>query len=224
MHAIPFVNDMVLAFPSLLLMRQVPDHAEINPALAELLRAERVADPTPSTSAIGGWQSARDLVTRGNPAVDALMGHVGSAVLQLVSTDFGTEVAPEEITIQAEAWGNIMDDGDFSMYHNHVRDDWSGVYYVDAERGHKTIDRNGALELVDPRTLQPLTGPGRFRRPFRHVTVQPKDGLMVLFPSWMNHYVYPYRGSTERISIAFNVKIGFTGHAGGSAERTHKPA
>lgn len=212
MHAIQFVNDIVLAFPSLTLMRQIPDHAEINPALAELLRADRNADPTPSTSAIGGWQSARDLVVRGNPAVDALMSHVGTAALQLTSADFGFEIEPAEITVQAEAWGNIMSDCDFSMIHNHVRDDWSGVYYVDAEGGHRTVERNGALELVDPRPLQPLTGPGKFRRPFREITVEPKDGLMVLFPSWMKHYVYPYRGGRERISIAFNVKIGFTGH------------
>jgi uncharacterized protein (TIGR02466 family) len=211
MHAIPFVNDIVLAFPSLLLMREIPNHGEINPALAELLLADRIADPTPSTSAIGGWQSARDLVVRGNPAVATLMSHVGSAVLQLTSVDFGSEIDPAEITLKAEAWGNIMDDGDFSMIHNHVRDDWSGVYYVDAEGGRRTVDRNGALELVDPRALQPLTGPGRFRRPFREVTVQPKNGLMVVFPSWMKHYVYPYRGDRERISIAFNVKVGFVG-------------
>ena len=214
MHAIPFVNDTVIAFPSLMLMRQIPEYDRVNPELAAMLRDERKINPAPSISAIGGWQSKSDLVVRGNPAVDHVMSQVGNAVMELTSIDLGTEISPEEVSIRAEAWGNIMDGGDFSMIHNHVRDDWSGVYYVDAENGDPSVERNGALELVDPRTVQPLTGTGRFRRPFRHVTVQPKNGLMILFPSWMNHYVYPYRGESERISIAFNLKLELTDLSG----------
>jgi hypothetical protein len=30
---------------------------------------------------------------------------------------------------------------------------------------------------------------------------------MVLFPGWLNHYVHPYYGPAERISIAFNMMI-----------------
>ena len=28
---------------------------------------------------------------------------------------------------------------------------------------------------------------------------------LVLFPGWLNHYVHPYYGPAERISIAFNI-------------------
>jgi uncharacterized protein (TIGR02466 family) len=209
MQPIQAPNDIIVAFASPLLVRRIPDHEGINPGLAEVLKAERQKNPVLTTSAIGGWQSAQDLVVRGIPEMAVLMDHVGKALFELSSVDLGEMLDPETCGITAEAWGNIMSDGDFTMIHNHVRTDWSGVYYVDAEAGNEDVYRNGALELIDPRTVQVLTGPGKYRQPFRHVTIQPVNGLMVLFPSWMNHYVYPYFGKTERISIAFNAKVVF---------------
>ena len=39
-------------------------------------------------------------------------------------------------------------------------------------------------------------------------TIQPAAGEMLLFPSWLRHGVLPFRGSGERISIAFNLRVG----------------
>ena len=38
------------------------------------------------------------------------------------------------------------------------------------------------------------------------VSVPPRPGLMVLFPSWLYHWVNPFYGEGERISVAFNVR------------------
>ena len=35
----------------------------------------------------------------------------------------------------------------------------------------------------------------------------PRAGMMVLFPSWLQHAVRPYRGTQTRISIAFNMSV-----------------
>jgi hypothetical protein len=37
--------------------------------------------------------------------------------------------------------------------------------------------------------------------------VCPKAGRMVLFRAWMMHQVRPYRGSSTRISVAFNLTL-----------------
>jgi uncharacterized protein (TIGR02466 family) len=37
--------------------------------------------------------------------------------------------------------------------------------------------------------------------------IRPKAGRLVMFPSWMIHQVRPYRGTAERISIAFNLSL-----------------
>jgi len=36
--------------------------------------------------------------------------------------------------------------------------------------------------------------------------VQPRAGLCLVFPSYLPHEVYPYRGSRPRISVAFNAR------------------
>jgi hypothetical protein len=38
------------------------------------------------------------------------------------------------------------------------------------------------------------------------VTLRPEAGLMVLFPSYLPHMVYPHKGGRPRISIAFNLR------------------
>ena len=41
----------------------------------------------------------------------------------------------------------------------------------------------------------------------RPLAIQPLNGRMVLFPSWLYHQVNPYHGEAERISISFNAHI-----------------
>ena len=42
---------------------------------------------------------------------------------------------------------------------------------------------------------------------FPKLVLDPKPGLMVIFPSWLYHYVNPFHGAGERISIAFNINL-----------------
>lgn len=197
-------NGVLLAFPTIVVRREVPNSTELNPAIAAYLREDRAKSPSPSTSSVKGWQSGRDLTTRNQPALNRLFPHIGTALLDVCSEFFGFRVAPNECGVMAEAWGNIQSKGDFTAIHNHVSgNDWSGVYYVDVGDGPD----NGILELIDPRTVQELTGPGKFRRPNRELTIRPRNGLLVVWPSWMKHVVYPLDMEGERISIAFNAKI-----------------
>jgi hypothetical protein len=34
--------------------------------------------------------------------------------------------------------------------------------------------------------------------------VLPQSGLLLIFPAWLYHYVNPYHGEGERISVAWN--------------------
>jgi hypothetical protein len=38
------------------------------------------------------------------------------------------------------------------------------------------------------------------------VIFRAEAGMMVLFPSWLYHFVNPFFGDGERISIAFNIQ------------------
>jgi uncharacterized protein (TIGR02466 family) len=37
---------------------------------------------------------------------------------------------------------------------------------------------------------------------------EPKEGDLIMFPSWLRHYVEPNNSNEDRISIAFNLEIG----------------
>ena len=37
--------------------------------------------------------------------------------------------------------------------------------------------------------------------------IRPKPGLMVIFPAWAEHWVHPFHGDGNRISIAINVTL-----------------
>ena len=67
----------------------------------------------------------------------------------------------------------------------------------------------GLLELLDPRPFTEMVNtPGE---PFgQKAIIRPRSGAMVIFPGWMYHFVNPYQGEGERISIAFNVRAAET--------------
>ena len=39
----------------------------------------------------------------------------------------------------------------------------------------------------------------------QHTVINPKTGMMYLFPSHLWHLVYPFNSNVERISMSFNV-------------------
>ena len=62
------------------------------------------------------------------------------------------------------------------------------------------------LEFLDPRAgVEMVTAPGDpYGEPIR---IRPETGLMVIFPSWLYHWVHPYAGEASRIAISFNAAL-----------------
>ena len=45
--------------------------------------------------------------------------------------------------------------------------------------------------------------------------LRPRTGVLVLFPSWLQHGVRPFSGDGERVTVALNLKAVRTEPAGG---------
>jgi Putative 2OG-Fe(II) oxygenase len=60
---------------------------------------------------------------------------------------------------------------------------------------------SGLIELVDPRPV--AAAAGQSRSPL--LPIAPEPGLLLAFPSWVQHWVTPYEGDDRRICVAFNV-------------------
>lgn len=120
------------------------------------------------------------------------------------------------MTIQwkAEMWANVNRTGHGNEFHCHPSSVWSVVYYVDDGGISADPTLEGWLELMDPRA--PASFMYAPHLAFNcagglsvggNEVVIPKAGLMVLFPAWVMHQVRPYKGTAERISIAFNLSL-----------------
>ena len=101
-------------------------------------------------------------------------------------------------------WANINYPGCFNRSHNHPNSQWSGVYYV------KTPKDCGNLILEDPRPGYAMTVPQQISphklpyRLLRNVGYMPVAGRLIMFPSFLNHYVDVNKSKENRISISFN--------------------
>jgi hypothetical protein len=109
-------------------------------------------------------------------------------------------------TLSITAWATVCRAGAYHAPHSHPDSAWSGVYYVDGGAENPDQPLSGMLEFLDPRAgAEAVSAPGDpYGEPFR---VRPQAGLLVVFPSWLYHWVHPYAGETPRIAISFNATI-----------------
>lgn len=179
--------------------RQILTFADINPPLVAHLEAMERDTPSISRSNIGGWHSPADL--HRDPVMAPLRRVIEQVALrcaQAVDFDFSRG----ELAFQ-NMWANRNGPGDFNTQHVHPNSFLSGSYYLAVPEG------SGHITFCDPvreRTIAPYPlRPGsmhhasRFKMPVR-------EGLLLIFPSWLPHEVPPNRSAAMRYSIAFNIQ------------------
>ena len=106
----------------------------------------------------------------------------------------------------AEMWVNINDYKDYNANHSHPLCVLSGVYYV------KTPAKGGEIRFIHPAAdlmgrdwHHPETTDGNHSNSEQWI-FEPKENILFLFPSWLQHNVLPHLGKEERVSISFNLR------------------
>ena len=103
-------------------------------------------------------------------------------------------------------WSNILKPGETHPPHTHSNNYISGVYYVQADNEPTTP----AINFLDPRgqtcVLQPQQKRYNIYNSTRH-SLPAKINRMILFPSWLSHFVPINYSKSDRISIAFNAML-----------------
>ena len=194
--------EVTSAFPTLIGRLRVPDADAMNDGLRTVVLAEEGKYVSLGRSNIGGWHSQTDFLDRPEPAVDALSTWITWAVRRMVEAT--ARSGGSEGALSSTAWATICRAGTYHAPHSHPDSAWSGVYYVDAGASSPDHPLSGVLEFLDPRAgVEAVTAPGDpYGEPVR---VMPEAGLLVIFPSWLYHWVHPYAGHTPRIAVSFNV-------------------
>ena len=154
-----------------------------------------------SKSNKGGWHSAGNLFDNNAACIQRLKTDAAAAVLS-ATQKIGAKAKVDTLGLKLFAWMNANPPGGFNAPHTHPGAHWSGVYYVaqpDVETGS-----SGKIEFLDPRTDLPnwrlLQAPAFNAKK----AIRPLPGEMILFPSYLVHWVYPNETPEERVSIAFN--------------------
>jgi uncharacterized protein (TIGR02466 family) len=190
-------------FASPLVVRRFGDDP-LNGELRSRILAHRAASPGVAHSNIGGWHSeagglefcgaaGRTLLERGVAVTDE--------ATERVLADYGQR--PQRFHWDVSAWANVSERGDFNQAHTHPGSTWSGVYYVDPGVAGADV-RAAPLQLFDPCQGRANTFLANVLP--NNLTIRPEAGLMLLFPSYVGHLVFPHEGPQPRISIAFNLR------------------
>ena len=108
-------------------------------------------------------------------------------------------------------WYNVNRYGDHHGPHNHPRSTMSGTYYVqvppDQERIEDMLAKPACISFYDPRTAANMVTVGTEPDARYAHTVQPSAGMLLMWPSPLQHQVHPNLSDEQRISISFNLML-----------------
>ena len=114
--------------------------------------------------------------------------------------------------IITDMWSNVLKPSETHRPHTHSNNMLSGVFYVEAEQ-------TAGIIFTDPRPQAGVLQPDvkeQFVDNASLIKYESATNRMILFPSWLQHYVPINETKSNRISIAFNVML--KGKVGSSEE------
>lgn len=143
----------------------------------------------------GGWQSTP--ITKVNVANKKLLNIISNRVKALHN-----HFSLENIFFDSY-WVNINKRGDYNAPHDHAKSFYSAVFYAAAPMN------SGNLIFMHP---IPFFANYMQAKKYNYFTsnewvVTPKTGLLIIFPSYLSHYVEPNTSPKDRISLAFNFNL-----------------
>lgn len=159
--------------------------------------------PGRQLSNYGGWQSD-DFYLNDCPNEELLKV---STIVQEKIRECGiqlNQLPNTELNI-SNFWININQKGDGNRVHTHPNSIFSAVYYVAAN------ENSGKIVFQQPNNFLEYwwrsISDGNTFATYDTVSVNPSPGKLVIFPSWLKHYVEENSSTKSRISIAYNSGI-----------------
>ena len=190
--------NLITAFSAPIWQSEYPDFNEDKEELIKSIREYREKNPEGErVSNIGGWQSNKNFhhFEKFSKFFDYIcsFGQKCAADLDFPEMDIGI----------VDAWININDHrGCINKSHSHGGT-FSGVFYLSCPDGSGDLCIPSPIKhalwygTVYPENKSQYTA--------TEMTITPEDGMVILWPSYLEHSVFPNAHDDERISISFNI-------------------
>jgi uncharacterized protein (TIGR02466 family) len=117
--------------------------------------------------------------------------------------DMNWDVTKQSVSIKS-MWAIINEQAAWNQKHHHSNSDLSAAYYVSAH------ENCGDIVFYDPRPAPVYKHPIPKSPNNLNATVnsiKPEAGMLVLFPSYLEHSVNPNMSDKKRIVISFNINL-----------------
>ena len=190
-----------LLFPTPVWTIQLDNYKSVNEQMFSYIKDKQKNDKIGvSKSNVKGWHSTDFDLNDKDP--QTFISFILPAI-EKVMTDMNWDKEKQIAKIN-NMWAIVNTGGSANLRHQHGNSTISGAYYVRAPMN------SGDIIFYDPRPAPVYSHPNTTNPNFLNAQVNgvsPKEGALVLFPSFLDHSVNENISSSERIVISFNIRI-----------------
>ena len=194
-------SELHLTFSTPIWTSVIPNYREVNHKMFKYIKLLQSQNPNGITkSNLFGWHSPYFQLEKDEPRF--FINSIATS-LNEVFRDMSWNLKNQETKI-TNMWSVINKQNASNARHIHSNNYISAAYYV------KAPQNCGNIIFYDPRSVTSFRYP-KISKPNNLnstiFSVQPKEGLLVLFPSYLYHSVEMSKTDEERIVISFNINL-----------------
>ena len=190
-----------LIFPTPIWTMQLDKYENVNELMFNYIKSQQKSDEIGiNKSNVKGWHSKDFDLNDKDP--QTFIAFILPSIEQ-VMTDMNWDKIKQTAKIN-NMWAIINTGGSANLRHQHGNSTISGAYYVRAPIN------SGDIVFYDPRPAPVYSHPNVTNPNILNAQVNgvsPKEGALVLFPSYLDHSVNENKSAEERIVISFNIRI-----------------
>ena len=188
-------------FPVPVFEQKLENYKELNPQLENFIYDLKKNNPEgQKRSNAGGWHSPFFNINESEP-VKKLISSFTKSLPEIMTEHMGWRINKHKITI-LDMWSVVNKKNTFNVQHSHPNSLLSAAYYVKAKKN------SGNIKFFDPKEMKTMYHPPiqKFNEISAEIIkIEPEEGKLLLFPSYLNHAVEENLSDEDRIVISFNL-------------------
>ena len=192
-------------FPTPVFHFRVENYQKLNTELENyILNLRKKDEKGQKKSNAGGWHSHNFDLNNDNTA-KKFAKIFEQFYKKVIINEMGWKYDSNKVKMEA-MWSIINKKGSFNIQHNHANAYLSSAYYV------RYPEKSGSIKFFDPREQKNIRYPKikNYTDISAVITeITPKEGDLLIFPSYLYHSVSENLSEDDRIIVSFNINIDY---------------